>query len=502
MTTPAKVLFIGIDAADKDLILQWAHSGHLPTFKRLLDTAAWGSTVNPLGLYVGAVWPSFYTGVSPARHSRYCYTQLRPGSYETYSVRPTHVRAEPFWDALSRAGKRVAVIDVPKTHPSQEINGIHLVDWAAHDGVSDEAVSSPASLAAEVTARFGRDPVGDCNADERTAADFVQLRDALVARAANKAELCSHFLAQGPWDCFAAVFAESHCIGHQCWHVHDAHHPRHDPEVARVVGDPIKDVYAALDTAVGRLLEQAGSQARAIVLASHGMGPHYDASFFLDEILQRLESGGRRKSLKDYRAVKWAWERLPRFARRRLRLLTNPTLTRLKLHPFSHRKCFQIPNNDVYGGIRINLVGREPTGCITPGAEQDAYCEALSRDLLELVNVDTGRPVVNNVLRTDRHYQGPYLDHLPDLLVEWNREAPIAAVHSRKTGEVRGIYKKCRTGDHTCEGLFFITGPSVRPGQADAPVSILDFAPTFARLLDVNLPQAEGKPITSLIGVH
>jgi hypothetical protein len=72
VTTQA--LFIGLDAADKDLLLEWAHAGHLPHIRALLGRAAWGVTRNPLGLFVGAVWPSFYTGVSPARHGRYCYT--------------------------------------------------------------------------------------------------------------------------------------------------------------------------------------------------------------------------------------------------------------------------------------------------------------------------------------------------------------------------------------------------------------------------------------------
>jgi predicted AlkP superfamily phosphohydrolase/phosphomutase len=66
----ARVLFLAADAMDKDLVLRWAEDGTLPTFRRLLSTAAWGNTENPPGLFVGAVWPSFWTSVSPARHAR------------------------------------------------------------------------------------------------------------------------------------------------------------------------------------------------------------------------------------------------------------------------------------------------------------------------------------------------------------------------------------------------------------------------------------------------
>src|SRR5690554_4021543 len=106
-----RVVVIGLDAADRNLILKWGGEGKLPAMQRLLDTGASGSIENPAGLYVGAVWPSFYTGVSPARHSRYCFRQLVPGSYEVRPFHPREVKGTPFWDAFSAEGKRVAVID-------------------------------------------------------------------------------------------------------------------------------------------------------------------------------------------------------------------------------------------------------------------------------------------------------------------------------------------------------------------------------------------------------
>ena len=79
-------------------------------------------------------------------------------------------------------------------------------------------------------------------------------------------------------------------------------------------------------------------------------------------------------------------------------------------------------------------------------------CKSLERDLLAFTNVETGAPVVRRVWRVDQVYSGPRMDHLPDLIVEWNRDAPIARVHSEKTGEISGTYTKCRTGDHSAHG--------------------------------------------------
>ncbi len=112
-----------------------------------------------------------------------------------------------------------------------------------------------------------------------------------------------------------------------------------------------------------------------------------------------------------------------------------------------------------------------------------------------------GKHVVSRVLRTDGLYEGEYRDHLPDLLVEWASDRPVSKVRlgSKKIGELKGEYRFCRTGDHFPGGLFVAVGPAIKPGTSDRTVSIMDFAPTFAHLLDVDLPDVDGKPIHEIL---
>src|SRR5207245_1995314 len=111
----------------------------------------------------------------------YCFSQLRSGTYDHYDVDPRDTRGEPFWDALSAEGRRVAILDVPKTVPSPRINGIHIVDWGTHDPELDFC-TAPESLASEIEARFGVHPVDQCDEFmQRSPTDFASLRDALVA---------------------------------------------------------------------------------------------------------------------------------------------------------------------------------------------------------------------------------------------------------------------------------------------------------------------------------
>ena len=49
------------------------------------------------------------------------------------------------------------------------------------------------------------------------------------------------------------------------------------------------------------------------------------------------------------------------------------------------------------------------------------------------------------VLRTADVYAGPYLAELPDLLVEWNAEAPLDAVSSPKIGTMNPPFLRLLT---------------------------------------------------------
>jgi predicted AlkP superfamily phosphohydrolase/phosphomutase len=302
------------------------------------------------------------------------------------------------------------------------------------------------------------------------------------------------------------VFSESHCVGHQCWHLHDPNHAKHDRALVARMGDPVRDVYVAIDSAINEIIEKAGAGTDVIVLGSHGMRSHYDATFLLDKMLQRIEkpgSGAAAPSAPSHgltaRSVALGmWKRTPPGVRRLLAPLKEPVKSRIDPNALAARRFFAIPNNDAYGAIRLNLAGREPAGRVARD-DYDAVCSALERDLLAFTNVETGGAVVRRVWRANEFYRGPLMDHLPDLIVEWNRDTPVSRIRSEKTGEIAGTYEKCRTGDHSNNGIFFMAGDGVAPGPVNRTVSIMDFGPTIAERLGVTLPDVEGRSFADLV---
>jgi len=380
-----------------------------------------------------------------------------------------------------------------------------LVDWLVHDRDIRGFETWPPTLKKDISLEFGQDPLWVCD-DVRTApSHYLSFRDTLLDRIERKTKLSSQILKQQQWDCFMTVFSDSHCAGHQCWHIHDKTHARHNPEMARETGDPIKDVYIALDQAFGSLLSGVKPHTTVMVLFSHGMKPHCTGVNLLEDMLERLGIANQRYP-RLTKALKWTWHQMvPNFLREALLPLNRKVKASLdistlhSLRTLNSRKSYQIPNNDAWGGVRINLVGREPDGQIQPGADFDSLCDSLIEDLSEFIDLETGKPFINQIIRTDSLYQGPYRDHLPDLLIDWATDKESASIYSPKTGKIEKRYDGCRTGDHRTEGLFMMTGPDIQSGKVEKTVSIMDFAPTIGSLLEVPLPHAQGKSLLPLI---
>lgn len=525
-----KIIFLAIDSGDKNLIQRWAQDGTMPTIHSLMDNGLVGHTESAEALYVGSTWPCFYTGVNPGRHGFHRLTQIVPGTYDFRPCFPGEfIKCEPFWIPLSRSGKNIAILDIPLSWITKEINGIQILEWGSHDMMYGFH-AWPRPLKRDILKRFGVHPMNkSCDSFERTLYGFCELRDLLVEGVNRKCDLTRHFLKQKDWDFFAQVFTESQCIGHQCWHLHDPTHPNFDASVVSQTGDPIREVYRAIDHAIGKILKDVDEDTYIFFLGSHRMSHRVSGDFMMTTILEKLHY--LKKMPKDESLEKQTekvtaediitkvWHKIPHRIREALKPRLLPIYHSMKglsgHHDFSksisgidlrNSRCF-LHENGTVSGIRINREGREPYGMVKPGKEWNDLCENLTADLMQIVDADTGRPMVDNVYRTADLFQGDHIDDLPDILVEWNDQKMIGSkavkddescllrLHSDKTGLIEGKYAYCRTGEHRKEGMFIAAGPGIRPGQMNRVVSLMDFAPTFLKLSGVKFQDYDGEPI-------
>ncbi|HUF98936.1 MAG TPA: alkaline phosphatase family protein [Ilumatobacter sp.] len=495
-----RVVLIGLDAADSQLLTAAIDAGHLPSLAKMRDRGAWGNVPPLAGFGSGAVWPSFSTGVSPAKHGRYFYRQVGPGSYEAQDFHPDRFRADPVWVQASRAGRKVAVFDVPKVGLSDEINGVMAVDWISHGPVYPEMRTFPESFADELTGTFGRNSMRRCDMPGgRSIKEFRQFAEAMNDRVEQRERCTRHYLEHGDFDLLVTVFADPHCVGHQTWHIRDPKHPLHDPAALEQLGDPLLDVYRSIDGAIGRIVDDIDDDTTVIVFSGTGMGPNYTGNHLLDDVLRRIEGRNATTVARTVRYVKRRLKKiLPRDVRRKSQKLKRRIEEQSLATDRAGRRAFAVPHNDIAGAIRLNVVGREQHGLLER-AEVDAYVGQLTKELQQLRNVDTGNAVVESVVRVSEHHSGDAIDDLPDLFVIWNRSAPIDRVQSSTVGTVEYVHRGNRTGDHEAESIFFAVGPQVEPGRVD-DMQIYDFAPTIAALLGTEVDVTDGRVVEALAG--
>ena len=494
-----RVLVIGLDAMERDLVNDWVVSGDLPVCAKMRADGVWSEVAPVPGMGSDANWMSFITGLPPGQHGRYFYRQLSEGTYTADVIDPTLVHRLPaFWHHLSDEDRRVIVVDVPYALVPEKLHGIQVTDWLCHDRIYPQVRTCPVDFKKSLD-RYGSDTLGAVDAHGRKEAGFVSLTAELTKRVATKERLALDLMRDEKWDFFAVAFTDAHDGGHVMWHLHDPSHPEHDAGYVSKHGDPLKKIYQAIDQAVGRLLEAAGPETNVIFFSCSGMGPNYSCNHFLDEFLRRREFGANLPTRFVDPLRKAYTTLMPAAVRNKLLRAAAQAKEELQARDRAERAYFAIPHNEISGTIRINLKGRDPRGKVAAGEEYRRLRDDLERDLYALINADTGRHVVESVIRTTDVYHGCYIDRLPDLFVKWTKEEPVRRLKSECAGIIENPYTGSRTGDHTSHIWMAAQGPYIRPGQLNTSIRVTDFAPTLAELCGV-LPHGdwEGESIAAL----
>ena len=206
---------------------------------------------------------------------------------------------------------------------------------------------------------------------------------------AERERMLVHELSRFDDGLLALVADTSDRLQHMFWVTRDPGHPLYDAALARRYGHVIPDVYRYADRLLGHVLAASGDKTAVLVVSDHGFAPFRRAVhlnrwlvenglMLLDEAPADAEGGAL------FRHV--VWEETSAYALG-------------------------------FGGIYVNIQGREGRGAIAPGADYRTVCEQVASRLTVLRDPQSGQRPVRRVYFRDELYHGPHAGAGPDLVV-------------------------------------------------------------------------------------
>ncbi|MCK4510889.1 alkaline phosphatase family protein, partial [bacterium] len=178
-----RVLFVGIDSADWDVIDPLMKEGKLPHLKALVESGV-SCDLHSLEPKQKSptIWATIATGKLPEKHGIGDYVDPLTKSLMTSNVRT----ARTFWDIIGEKGMSVTVVGWLITWPAEAVNGYMVTDYFRFSPKPDrplpEHLTYPDALMDEVEPlRVARDDITDEDLSR-----FISLDAAMTADEAQR----------------------------------------------------------------------------------------------------------------------------------------------------------------------------------------------------------------------------------------------------------------------------------------------------------------------------
>lgn len=393
---------VGLDGTPFSFLEKEFARGNLPNLAGLRSRGTFAAMETEIPTISSVAWASFMTGANPGEHGIFGFTDRKPDTYELYFPNYSHLKAEPFWDRLSREGRRCCVINVPSTYPARPLNGVLVSGFVAPN--LERAVYPPeaydylngSGYRIDVDAAKGRESLD------------LLLED-LHLTLEKRREAIWHFWKQERWDLFVAVITGTDRLHHFLWRHYEEDDPVYAAEFMRY--------YARVDEFVGEFVSELPEDASLFMLSDHGSCT-IKTEVYINAFL--VEQG------------------FTRFKNDQPKMIND-------LDPAASRAYCMDP-----GRIYLNLEGREPGGTVRPAAAAALVAE-LTAVFQELKDPETGETIVDRVISGSELYDGDQLAFGPDLVVQPKRGYDFKG----SVAQPQLFFKGHLTGMHTQDDAFW-----------------------------------------------
>lgn len=507
-----KVLIIGLDGATPELVDRWVEEDKLPYLKRIIQKGVYGKLKSVYPPISPAAWTTFATGYNPGKHGVYDFRDYDTRRYSCFAdtiVDSNAFAGQSIWDLVGAAGQRVGVVTVPVTYPAWKVNGFMISGYPTPD--TGKSYTYPPELAKSIPPL-----VGD-------AAFFKSATHRVLLKEMNRlmylcADVSIDEMKKDDYGLFIMVVGATDRAHHDWWKYIDPEHAAYDPQEAKLYGDLILEVYQVADACVGKFLEAIDDDTTVIVMSDHGGGAHpkyyLNTNYWLRTLgllEPRARAGNKKSGLKNafkqfYRTkirrfpyLEKVYRSLPQNLKKLATNLDSQTMMNLDAIDWKQTKAYRFPMYPPVEGIMINVLDRQPEGCVQPGKEYEALRTRILEEVRNLRDPKTGEPIVLEVYRREELYHGERLETAPDLILVTQDAYKGGTSIDELVSDVPLDVLSKLSGVHRMDGIILAQGPHIRHNATIEGAGIIDVAPTVLYTLGMPIPSdMDGKPLTNL----
>ena len=479
---------IGLDGATLDVVYPLIEEGLLPNMAKLIETGVSGRILSTIPPISGPSWISLATGMKPERTSIYDFTYRKEGGYKLQHISSINYAGRSIWDYLSKANKKVGILNYPMCFPPYEVNGFLSAGLGTSE---DNEYTYPPELKQEVDAAAGGKyemTVGYHDARYEDADLFLNDLQRILNK---KLQVARYLIKEKPWDLFWFILSETDWIQHLMWRHIDENHSLHEGQKSRDLYERFKHVWTLIDHTIGELAEIAGEQANLIVHSDHGFGPN-EAVFKLNVWLEREGFLVWRSTRKRSDTTREEFLKRCKAMAKTLKLhklapklydVGRTTRKKLNVRPIDHIDleksiAFDPGHTIPFGGIYIN------DRWVESEQKRNEIAREIERKLCDFAKEKNIKIEIWRKSDLPNAQSGTG----PDLILGMDGWACVV-LKDPLEGDVfeRRPYSTRHTGSHRVDGIFLAAGPDIRNGHVDN-LHLYDVAPTVLHLFDIPTP--------------
>ncbi|MFQ6067067.1 MAG: alkaline phosphatase family protein [bacterium] len=490
-----KVIVIGIDGGNLDVVGEGVKEGKLKTFEKFMKEGVYGSLESVVMPISPSAWASFLTGKNPGKHGIFdFYVRDKKFARRRRPVNARDIGAKTVYEILSENNKKVGMLNVPLTYPVKEINGFIVSSLLTPPG---REYTWPPSLQQELDSlgyQIELDEAYQCGKEK----EFFQSVKEMIRK---RKKALRYLMDQYDWDLLIGVFRETDVLSHAFWKFMDKNHPHFDEELSRKYRDCIMEIYGAIDNFLSEIIHQMDDATVLMVVSDHGFASQHRMVCLNTWLAKNGFLRFKRDLATTLRKILFyygmtpekIWELITRSKTMYNRLVKN-VHTRNKLArrvflsydslDWQRTLAYAFGSVEAWGAIYLNTDKID----LSKPEEYDELRERLMEKLLRLREPQTNRPIVKTVYRKEEVYQGSYLKEAPDILVEW-KQGYVSDPYFFGGDKIISNIPPARSGAHHFLGLFLVYGKEIAKGMRLQNARILDMAPTILNLFELPVPE-------------